>query len=121
MNIGVLSGLTETSVRSIRHYEKSGLIRARRGDNGYRHFDAESVRQVRQIRRLLALGFSLEEIAAFPACMLLGEGEPLCPQAAQAHRRKLSAIEQQITDLEKQRARLVRTLRDSTPSSVPKT
>lgn len=99
-------------MRSLRHYEAKGLLKASRKDNGYRLFAPATVGQVRQIRRMLSLGFTLEEIATFPHCMLDSESG-LCPIAAAAHQRRLSEIEAQIRQLEEQRERLVATLRAS--------
>lgn len=113
MNIGELAHLTDTSVRSIRHYEARGLLKSERGCNGYRQFGPDAIVQVRQIRRMVRLGFSLEEIATFPSCMLNGPSEALCPVAMAAHEEKLLNIERQIEALEKQRARLVDTLRNA--------
>ncbi|NOK01502.1 MerR family DNA-binding transcriptional regulator [Myxococcus xanthus] len=48
MNIGELALRTGCSARSIRHYEKAGLLASRRRANGYRDFDAESVSRVTQ-------------------------------------------------------------------------
>lgn len=49
---------------TIRHYERVGVIpRAARGANGYRVFPREVVERVKLVRRAIAIGFSLEEIA----------------------------------------------------------
>lgn len=111
MRIGELARRTGVSARSIRHYEKSGLIRAGRRFNGYRDFGAEAVAEVQHVARMIRLGFSLEEIATFPACMFAGGDPVVCPVALQAHRDKLEEIEALIAELEERRARLLATLR----------
>lgn len=112
LSIGRLARASGASVRSLRHYEAKGLLQARRGPNGYRLFEPATVDQVQQIRRMLSLGFTLEEIATFPHCMLhLDSG--LCPVAAAAHQRRLAEVEEQSRSLEAQRERLVQTLRAS--------
>ncbi len=113
LSIGALAKATGASVRSLRHYDAKGLLRSRRLDNGYRVFPRGTVGQVGQIRRMLALGFSLDEIATFPHCMLEDGAEGLCPIAADAHHRRLLEVEAQIRALERQRERLVAALRDS--------
>jgi DNA-binding transcriptional MerR regulator len=114
MNIGQLAKLTGASARSIRHYEKAGLLASNRSSNGYRDFGVEAVPRVRQIARMIRLGFSLDEIATFPDCMRKSTSTALCPIALAAHRERLAEVEQQISDLELLRRRLVETLEQAT-------
>ncbi|WAH64783.1 MerR family transcriptional regulator [Xanthomonas hortorum] len=110
LSIGALALQTGASVRSIRHYDAHGLLTSSRSANGYRVFPAACVAQVRQIQRLIATGFSLDDILGFPDCMRLVEGAQMCPETAQAHRARLQLIERQLADLERRRARLLETL-----------
>ncbi|QRK12810.1 MerR family transcriptional regulator [Archangium violaceum] len=84
---------TGASARSIRHYEKAGLLVSSRRDKGYREFGPEVVLRVQHIVRMIRLGFSLEEIAAFPPCMFTSASTVICPHAFAAHQEKLSDIE----------------------------
>ena len=62
--IGEIALLCKVSTDTIRHYESLGVIaRAERGGNGYRRFPRSAAERVRLVRRALAIGFSLEEIA----------------------------------------------------------
>lgn len=101
------------SLRSIRHYDDNVLLSSVRAANGYRWFPPSAVTQVRQIRRLIAAGFSVAEIRGFPDCIRLIEGAA-CPETAEVHRRRLASIERQITELEARRARLRRMLAEGT-------
>lgn len=65
-----------------------------------------AVTQVKQIQRLIATGFSLEEIRSFPGCMLLIEGAKACADMKDAKRKRLAILEKQIAALERQRQRL---------------
>lgn len=112
LTIGKLAQLTGASVRSIRHYDEHGLLASVRADNGYRLFPDKAVTQVKQIQRMIATGFTLDDIRGFPDCMLLIEGARSCDQITDVQRERLEAIEHQIADLEKRRARLVKMLRD---------
>lgn len=106
LRIGALAQATGVSVRSIRHYDQHGLLASTRAENGYRGFEAVAVTQVKQIQRLIATGFSLEEIRSFPDCMLLIEGAKACADMTDAKRKRLAILEKQIAALEKQRQRL---------------
>jgi len=106
LKIGALARATGASVRSIRHYDQQGLLASTRAENGYRSFPAVAITQVRQIQRLIATGFSLEEIRSFPDCMLLIEGAKACANITEAQRKRLAILEQQIEALENQRQRL---------------
>ncbi|ASR42242.1 MerR family transcriptional regulator [Xanthomonas citri pv. mangiferaeindicae] len=106
LTIGALSRQTGASQRSLRHYDAHGLLASTRADNGYRRFAPIAATQVRQIQRLIAAGFNLAEIRAFPDCMRLVEGAAACPQTTAMQQARLAEIERQIADLERRRARL---------------
>ncbi|WP_213993603.1 MerR family transcriptional regulator [Sodalis sp. dw_96] len=110
LNIGRLASETGASVRSIRYYDEHGLLTSVRACNGYRAFPWAAVAQVRQIQRMIATGFTLAEIRAFPDCMLMIEGASSCPETTEVQRKRLNSIERQIADLERRRARLLKTL-----------
>jgi DNA-binding transcriptional MerR regulator len=112
LGIGALAKETGASVRSIRHYDEHGLLASVRAANGYRTFPRAAVTQVRQIQRMIATGFSLAEIRAFPDCMLMIEGARSCSETTDAQRKRLASIEKQIGDLERRRARLLKTLEE---------
>lgn len=104
MKIGELAEASGVSVRSIRHYDQHGMLASSRSGNGYRAFQPVSVNQVKQIQRLIAAGFSLEEIRSFPECMLLIEGALACPETSETQRRRLAILDKQIEVLDKQRS-----------------
>lgn len=118
LSIGALSQRTGASVRSIRHYDDQGLLTSVRASNNYRAFPVAAVAQVRQIQRMIATGFSLDDIRAFPDCMLMIEGALSCPETSDAQRKRLAAIERQIVDLERRRARLLQTLAEGAVPSL---
>jgi len=110
LTIGQLSQLTGASVRSIRHYDEHGLLASVRASNGYRMFPERAVTQVKQVQRMIATGFTIDDIRGFPDCMLLIEGARSCDQITDVQRARLEAIDRQIADLEKRRERLIKTL-----------
>ncbi len=112
LTIGKLARATGASVRSIRHYDQQGLLTSFRTCNGYRSFPSVAIVQVRQIQRMIATGFSLAEIGAFPDCMLLLEGAKTCSEITETQRRRLAVVDAQIGELEKIRERLRITLQE---------
>ncbi len=119
LSIGELAKETGVSVRAIRHYDRHGLLASRRACNGYRFFPAQAITQVRQIQRLIATGFSLAEISAFPDCMRMTEDAAFCPETREMQLKRLAAIERQIAELERRRDCLAETLRRSEGQGHP--
>ena len=63
MHIGELAERTGLSLRTIRHYDEIGLLRASgRTDGGFRLYTDEDQARLILIRRMKPLGFSLEEM-----------------------------------------------------------
>ncbi|GHO56947.1 MerR family transcriptional regulator [Ktedonobacter robiniae] len=73
MRIGELSRLTGASMRSLRHYESRGLIKAARLENGYRDYDESVIEQIRAIQLYLGLGLNTDEIGRLFTCESLGK------------------------------------------------
>jgi DNA-binding transcriptional MerR regulator len=60
-----LAGLTGVSTDTLRHYERKRVLGTPgRSQAGYRRYPPEAVARVRLVRRALAIGFSLDELAA---------------------------------------------------------
>ena len=94
MLIGELASRAGTSTRTLRYYEQHGLVRADRDPHGYRRYDEDEVRVVREIRSLLAAGFGLDDIRPFVACLRAGnESGHVCPDSVAVLRRKLAALD----------------------------
>jgi DNA-binding transcriptional MerR regulator len=99
MLIGELAKQTGVSPRSLRHYERVGLLHAERGANGYRRHGEAAVERVRHIRELLASGFTTQDIAVIAPC--LGRPpEPGCGPALALYRDKLEEIQDRIDRLQ---------------------
>ncbi len=64
--IGELAELAGVSTKTLRVYERKGLLLPERNaDNQYRIYTEEAVRKLEQIQLMKYLGFSLEQIALF--------------------------------------------------------
>jgi len=68
MKIGEVSQLSGVSTRSLRHYEKLGLIQAERESNGYRSYDRSVVERAIVIQMLFGMDFPRDLVGAVLAC-----------------------------------------------------
>lgn len=96
--IGEIAELLGITTKTIRHYEKIGLLNeAERTFSGYRLYDAQDLLRLYRIKQLQELGLSLERIRTFLT-------EPEQTQSAEDILRSLEAeITAQITELEARR------------------
>lgn len=62
--IGELARRSGVSVRTLRLYERNGLISATRAGNGRRHFPTSALARLRLVRALKRIGLTLREIRA---------------------------------------------------------
>jgi len=63
MQIGEVAARTELSLRTIRHYEETGLVTpSARSQGGFRLYTEADVARLMVIRRMKPLGFTLEEM-----------------------------------------------------------
>jgi DNA-binding transcriptional MerR regulator len=107
MLIGELAERAGTSTRTLRYYEQHGLVRADRDANGYRRYDDSELRVVHEIRALLAVGFGLDDIRPFVACLRAGnETGHVCPDSVVVLRRKLAEVDGYLDQLATVRTQL---------------
>ncbi len=63
LTIGELAKRSGTTTKTIRYYERIGLLLPDKwGDNGYRYYDESQAQQLRFIRRAQRLGLTVTEI-----------------------------------------------------------
>jgi DNA-binding transcriptional MerR regulator len=68
MRIGDLAGALATSTKTLRHYERAGLLPPpARQSNGYRVYDRHAVNRARLVIGLRRIGLSIEEVRALLA------------------------------------------------------
>lgn len=118
MQVGELAAETGVSVRAIRHYERSGLVAARRRANGYRVFEREAVHRVRAIRDLLEVGLTLDEINSLSPCLHAAARETRgCRNLTAAmYRETLESIDQRLGTLAQLRDRIEERLAELEPA-----
>lgn len=102
MLIGELAELSHCSRDTIRYYEKQGLLRlpksSRRGNN-YKEYPAHCVEDLKLVRSMAALGFTLHEIADFMATLA---------ESTQRDCNLQDAISQKLLTIDNQMAKLQR-------------
>ncbi|MGX1314454.1 MerR family copper efflux transcriptional regulator [Streptomyces calvus] len=81
MQIGEVAARTELSLRTIRHYEETGLVLpSARSQGGFRLYTEADVARLMVIRRMKPLGFTLDEMRALlEATDRLDAGQELPP------------------------------------------
>ncbi|MFJ2819735.1 MerR family transcriptional regulator [Streptomyces toxytricini] len=125
MRIGELAELAGTSTRTLRYYESRGLLSSTRAPNGYRTYDEDDLRLLRQIRTLQDFGFGLEETRPFVECLRAGHpAGDACPASLAVYRRKLAELDGLIGRLADVRDQVARQLADAEraagPEAVPR-
>lgn len=117
MRIGVLASNSDTSIDTIRYYEREGLLAApRRRASGYRDYDATALERLRFIRQAKHLGFSLEDIRELLSLSEDRErGVRGVKQRAQA---RLAVVEERLAQLQRMQEGLQQLI-DSCPGHGP--
>jgi len=98
--IGEVAQMLGITTKTLRHYEKLGLVTPTRSESGYRLYAPDQVHRLLRIRRLQALGLSLRQIK-----LMLKEqnNEQLFETILQS---LLDDVEAQIETLEERRDQL---------------
>ena len=108
---GELARATGISTDTLRHYERLKLLSVpRRSPGNYRLYSPETAHRVRLIRRALAVGFSLPELARI--LKVRDDGGAPCRQVKRLLEEKLAQLEEQIADLGAMREHLRAVLKD---------
>jgi DNA-binding transcriptional MerR regulator len=100
LKIGDVARLTGLPVRTIRYYERRGLLEpAARSDSGYRLYGAEDAARLEFIKRAKLLGLTLEEIRELVSLAVgCNEGE-IVPRLEEVLDAKLEEMERKIAEL----------------------
>lgn len=120
LKIGELADSSGVPVKTIRYYEERGLLPlASRSEGQFRLFGPEAVARLTFIKRLQALGLSLQEIGE---CLAIHDkGELPCHDIAAKLNQHIAAIDRQIESLMTLRGELTSLLADwsESPPSAP--
>jgi DNA-binding transcriptional MerR regulator len=95
---GELADICGISADTLRHYERLKLLAIpRRSQGNYRLYPPETVERVRLIRRALAVGFTLAELARI--LKQRDQGNPPCRQVRQLLEEKLLELDGRIAEM----------------------
>jgi MerR family copper efflux transcriptional regulator len=113
MRISEAARRAGTTPRALRWYEQHGLLTPRRSPGGYRDYDTGAVQRVRNIRELLAMGFTLTDVTAFVDLLdrdmptrFTDPRSPGCMTALRTARERLDALDERIAAATRIRDRL---------------
>jgi Cu(I)-responsive transcriptional regulator len=109
MNIGDVAERSGLPAKTIRYYEDIGLIRPRRGPNGYRAFGSAEVSKLAFIGRARSLGFTIEECRALLA--LYEDDDRASSEVKQVAEAHLAQVDRKIAELQAMRATLAQLVR----------
>ena len=101
MRIGELARRTGVSERSLRYYEKQGMLSAERTPGGHREYPEAAVDRVIRIQELFAAGLCSEKIGRLLPCMRDTDGGP-----------STAATPKLVAELTAERARIDRMIDD---------
>lgn len=103
--IGELAELTAVSRDTLRHYERKGVLpRPNRTPKGYRLYSAKTLERVLMIRRALAVGFTLDELARI--FVERERGNAPCQAVQTLAVRKLKEVNNRLKEIKKVRNEL---------------
>jgi DNA-binding transcriptional MerR regulator len=111
LRAGEVAKAAGVSTDTLRHYERKGVLAApRRSRNGYREYPRAALERVLLVRRALAVGFTLDELARILRARDRG-GAP-CREVRALAATKLSLVEARLLELTSMRDELRATLKD---------
>ncbi len=102
---GELARAAGVSTDTLRHYERKGVLpRPPRASNGYRRYPPEALARVLLVRRALAFGFTLDELAR--VLSVRDRGAAPCKEVRALAAAKLAEVEEQLAQLAELRGEL---------------
>src|SRR5205814_1104109 len=111
LTVGDIARACGVSPDTVRHYERKGAIpAAARRANRYRSYPRAVVARVLVVRRALALGFTIDELARLFKKRALGK--PPCREVRALAERKLAELDARIAEMSALRETLAATIKD---------
>ena len=111
LHSGELAKAAGVSTDTLRHYERKGVLaRPRRAANSYRQYPAEALARVLLVRRALAVGFTLDDLAR--VLSVRDRGAAPCKEVRALAAAKLAEVEEGLAQLIELRDELRATLKE---------
>jgi len=111
LTIGQVAKATGVAAKTIRYYEEIGVLPTpSRTGSGYRQYDESGVQRLRFIRRARSLGLPLQELKTLTTMLNGVPRRALRPRLLELVRGQLSAVKQQIAELQLLQRELERVL-----------
>lgn len=99
MKINDVVKLTNVSARSIRYYEKMGLLKSKRSTNNYRTYSNADVKVIGKIQLFIMAGVPLKNIKYIVPCTLETERVLMCKELEAMFFEEVDNLEQRIKAL----------------------
>ncbi|WP_329018006.1 MerR family transcriptional regulator [Streptomyces sp. NBC_00690] len=109
MRIGELAERIGASTRSLRYYEEQGLLSPSRDSNGYRDYDEAALVRARNIKELLDVGLTTDDVLRYAELGCLERPlttAPRCRGELNTARERLESLDRRISRLQEVRDRL---------------
>ncbi|HIV31063.1 MAG TPA: MerR family transcriptional regulator [Candidatus Pullichristensenella excrementipullorum] len=87
-----IASLYGVGTDALRYYERLGLVKPRRGENGYRIYDLNDIYRLTIIRDLRSLGFSMERIGEYLKDLSVANTLQLLDEERRLIREKMRAL-----------------------------
>lgn len=111
LSAGELAKRAGVSTDTLRHYERKGVLaRPLRHTNGYRQYSPSALERVQLVRRALAVGFTLDQLAV--VLRVRDQGGAPCAEVRALATAKLAEVETRLRDLTNLRNELRNVLKD---------
>ncbi len=119
LTIGRVARQAGLKPSAVRYYERHRIIPpAQRLPNGYRVYDAETLRWLSFVRRAQGFGMSLENVKEL--LQLASHGRTPCERVRQLARQHVGEIDQNISDLQTLKSQLELLIRRKAGGNSPR-
>lgn len=99
MKINEVVKQTNVSARSIRYYEKMGLIKSHRSANNYRVYTKDHIKIIKKIQLFVSAGVPLKRIKYIVPCTLHTDRVLMCKELEAMFFEEVENLEQKIKSL----------------------
>ena len=112
MKINEVVKLTNISARSIRYYEKMGLIKSNRTSNNYRIYTRDDIKIIGKIQLFIQAGVPLKRIKYIVPCTLHTDQVLMCKDLEAMFFEEVKNVEQRIKSLKMSKKILLEIIRN---------